>query len=286
MYELMDTYRKNLDNIEAFLTETIRNIGHLNLIDDPKYNKLFSAFPSLDLIYICEKDTLDQTSPNIYRDKKTDAQIGVNRKYLMNRIHFNEIGISVSDPYVSSATGVTCVTIAKLEKDKIYFLDFKVSALLQRLGLIEIHKEFNLVNKLFYSIAGGVMMLLALFTLGYSLYDLGHSFIYKPELSIEAIFKPIIAITLGLAIFDLAKTLLEQEVVFKSYSKTSKAEYKVLTKFSITITIALLIEALMVVFKIALEDYTAMINAFYLIGGVSILIVSLGIFIYLTKKSE
>jgi hypothetical protein len=59
-----------------------------------------------------------------------------------------------------------------------------------------------------------------------------------------------------------------------------------LTKFSITITIALLIEALMVVFKIALEDYSQMINAFYLIGGVSLLIVSLGVFIYLTKKSE
>jgi hypothetical protein len=41
----------------------------------------------------------------------------------------------------------------------------------------------------------------------------------------------------------------------------------------------------MVVFKIAIDDYSQLINAFYLIGGVSVLIVSLGLFIYFTKKS-
>jgi uncharacterized membrane protein len=72
--------------------------------------------------------------------------------------------------------------------------------------------------------------------------------------------------------------------MFKSYSKNSKNEYKVLTKFSITIIIALLIESLMVVFKIAIDNYEQMINAVYLICGVSVLIMSLGMFIYLSKK--
>lgn len=40
----------------------------------------------------------------------------------------------------------------------------------------------------------------------------------------------------------------------------------------------------MVVFKIAIDNYEQMIHAVYLIGGVSILILSLGIFIYYTKK--
>ncbi|MEA3289919.1 MAG: hypothetical protein U9Q04_07010, partial [Campylobacterota bacterium] len=100
----------------------------------------------------------------------------------------------------------------------------------------------------------------------------------------ESIFKPVIALTLGLAIFDLAKTVLEQEVVFKNYSKNSTTEYKVLTKFSITIIIALLIESLMVVFKIAIDDYSQMINAVYLICGVSVLILALSVFIHLSKK--
>ncbi len=286
MQEFMETYRKNKEDIEAFLIETIRNLGELKDKNEDNYKKLFDTFPSLDLVYTCEKDTLNQCSANIYRDKTSNTQFGVNRKYLMNKIHFNENGVSVSKPYISSATGITCVTVAKLEKGKIFFLDFKVQALLQRLGLIEIHEQFNAVNKGFYFIISMIMMLLAVFTLGYSFFEFIDSVLFKANLSIEAIFKPIVAVTLGLAIFDLAKTILEQEVIFKSYSKNSRAEYKVLTKFSITIIIALLIESLMVVFKIALEDYSQMINALYLIGGVSILLVSLGIFIYLSKKSE
>ncbi len=286
MQEFIETYTKNTTDIENFLIETIRNLGHLQLQEHNKYNKLFNTFPSLELLYICEKDTLTQCSPNIYKDKTSDSQNGVNRKYLMNKIHFNENGISVSPPYISSASGMTCVTVAKLEKDKIYFLDFKMTSLLQRLGLVEIHEQFNMVNKGFYFLISMIMILLALFTLGYSFFEFINAVIIKAHFSVEAIFKPIVAVTLGLAIFDLAKTVLEQEVFFKSYSKNSKAEYKVLTKFSITIIIALLIESLMVVFKIALDDYSQMVNAVYLIGGVSFLIISLGLFIYLSKKSE
>jgi len=286
MQEFMETYMKNQDDIEKFLIETIRNLGHLELTEENNYERLFGSFPSLELVYICEKDTLDQLSANVYRDSVSFTQQGVNRKYLLNKIHFNENGISVSSPYISSASGITCVTVAKLEKDKIFFLDFKISALLQRLGLVEIHNGLNKMNKGFYFLTGMVMALLAVFTLGYSVFELVNSIFFKADLTIEAIFKPIVAVTLGLAIFDLAKTLLEQEVFFKSYSKNSKAEYKVLTKFSITIIIALLIESLMVVFKIALEDYSQMINAVYLIGGVSILIATLGLFIYLSKRSE
>ncbi len=250
MQEFMDTYMKNINDIEKFLIETIRNLGHLGLREENNYKKIFSVFPSLEIIYICDKESLNQISPNIYRDALSFTQEGVNRKYLMNKIHFNENGISVSSPYISSASGITCVTVAKLEQDKIFFLDFKIDALLQRLGLIEIHNGLNKMNKGFYFLTGLVMAFLALFTLGYSIFELGHSIFelghsifFKAHLTIEAIFKPIVAVTLGLAIFDLAKTLLEQEVFFKSYSKSSKSEYKLLTKFSITIIIALLIEA-------------------------------------------
>lgn len=286
MQEFIETYTKNATDIENFLIETVRNLGHLQIQVHTKYDKLFNTFPSLDLIYVCEKETLTQCSPNIYRDHISDTQNGVNRKYLLNKIHFNENGISVSTPYISSASGITCVTVAKLEQDKIYFLDFKVTTLLKRLGLVEIHEQFNMVNKGFYFLISMVMILLSIFTLGYSFFEFINAVIIKAHFSIEAIFKPIVAVTLGLAIFDLAKTVLEQEVFFKSYSKNSKAEYKVLTKFSITIIIALLIESLMVVFKIALDDYSQMVNAVYLIGGVSFLIISLGLFIYLSKKSE
>ena len=284
MQEFMETYRNNIDDIENFLIETIKNMGSLKQKESSNFEKLFQVFPSLELAYICDKESLKQTSANIYRKKTTQTQVGNSRKYLLNKVIFNEDGLSISQPYISSATGDTCITVAKKENDKIYFLDFKLTALLQRLGLIEIHKEFNFISKIFYFITASIMMLLALFTVSYSFFEFINALFFKTGLSIESIFKPVIALTLGLAIFDLAKTILEQEVVFKSYSKNSKSEYKVLIKFSITIIIALLIESLMVVFKIAIDNYEQMIHAVYLIGGVSLLFVALGIFIYFTKK--
>ena len=71
---------------------------------------------------------------------------------------------------------------------------------------------------------------------------------------------------------------------FKSYSKNSKVETKILTKFLTTIIIALSIEALIVVFKIALNDYVQMINAFYLIAGIALILISLTIFIHFSTR--
>lgn len=284
MQDFMETYRNNINDIEKFLIETIRNTGSLEQKEEQNFESLFKVFPSLELIYICEDKELNQVSANIYRNKTTDLQKGDNRTYMLNKLKFNDNDISISPPYISSATGDTCITVAKKENGKIFFLDFKVIALLQRLGLVEIHKEFNLVSKSFYFITAMVMMVLALFTIGYAAFEFINSLFFKSGLSIESIFKPVIALTLGLAIFDLAKTIIEQEVVFKNYSKSSSSEYKVLIKFSITIIIALLIESLMVVFKIAIDDYSQMIHAVYLIAGVSFLFVALGLFIYFTKK--
>jgi len=284
MEEFIYTYRENTEDIENFLIETIRSTGNLKHKEENDFKSLFKVFPSLELVYICDKETFVQISSNIYRNNQTKIQVGHSRKYILNKLNFNSSDVSISQPYISSATGDTCITVAKKENGKIYFLDFKVSELLQRLGLIEIHKEFNMLSKSFYFITAVVMIILALFTIGYSSYEFINSVFFKSGLSIESIFKPVIALTLGLAIFDLAKTIIEQEVVFKNYSKNSSSEYKVLIKFSITIIIALLIESLMVVFKIAIDNYAQMIHAVYLISGVSILFIALGLFIYFTKK--
>jgi hypothetical protein len=286
MQEFMETYKSNVDDIEKFLVETIRNSGELAIKEGSNFEKLFDVFPSLELVYICDKENFAQISPNIYRNRVMHNQIGSNRKYLLSKINISSGDISVSQPYISSATGKTCVTVAKEEGGKIFMLDFELVILLQRLGLVNIHKEFNFISKAFYMVTANVMMILALFTVGYALFSFVDSTFIQNKLTIESIFKPVIALTLGLAIFDLAKTVMEQEVVFKSYSKNGRAEYKVLVKFSITIIIALLIESLMVVFKIAIDNYNHMIHALYLLGGVSILMVALGLFIQFTKQKS
>ena len=78
-----------------------------------------------------------------------ETEIGVSREHLISKLNISSEEVSVSKPYVSSATRATCITIAKKENGKIYFLDFDLEKLLQRLGLIETHKQFNFISKSF-----------------------------------------------------------------------------------------------------------------------------------------
>lgn len=284
MQDFMEVYQEHSLDIEKFLVETIYNIGDLPHIEQ-NYESLFDFFPSLELIYVADSNTYNQTSANIYRNKISEKPMGRNREYLVTKVK-DLSNVSITKPYLSSATGEVCVSAIKKEGDKIIFMDFNLFSLLKRLGLIEVERGFNIVSKSFYFITATCMIMLSLFIVGYASYSFVFDILMNKELHIDSIFKPIISLTLGLAVFDLAKTVLEQEVFFKNYSKSPKTEYKVLIKFITTIIIALLIEALMVVFKIAIDDYSKMHNALYLITGVGIIIVSLSIFIYYTKRKK
>lgn len=286
MKEFIEIYKEHKKEIEDFLIETTKNSGLINLPKtDERTKKLFKVFPSLELVYYISQETYAQTSSNFYRTNEDKKHFGKDRAYLVSKVHLDGNDIAISSPYISSATGSTCITMLyKLDNNEILLLDFELVKLLERLGLVEINFEFNTISKLFYTLTGFTMIALSLFIVGYAMFEFLYSFLFKMDLSIDTVFKPIIALTLGLAIFDLAKTVLEQEVFFKSYSKNPKIELQVFTKFLITIIIALSIEALMVVFKIAMENYHEMINAFYLIAGISIIILALGAFIFLTKR--
>lgn len=207
------------------------------------------------MVYTVNKDTKIQNSPNYYKKRIDKSANNESRTYILDKLHFKDKNTAFSSPYISSATRSNCITLTIKEEDIIIFLDFKIETLLERLELIELNKPFHTLTKIFYGMAGFSLALLALFLIIYSLGSFLTSMVLHGDFTLDAIFKPIIALTLGIAIFDLAKTILEQEVYFKSYSRNSKVDTKMVTKFLITIIIALSIEGLMVVFKIAIENY-------------------------------
>lgn len=284
MKEFFETYNQHQEDIEYFLQESLKNTGSLSNHKKNDFKQLYKIFPSLELVYIIDKHTKIQTSNNFYRYKIDENAKNKDRSHLISKLHFTDSNMAFSKPYISSATRSTCVTVTIKEENEIFFLDFRIDILLQKLNLIELNKPFHSLTKGFYIIAGFSMIVLSILTIFFSLYDFMLYIFSNHDLSLEMIFKPIISLTLSIAIFDLAKTILEQEVFFKSYSKNSRVETKILTKFLTTIIIALSIEALIVVFKIAINDYVQMVNAFYLIAGIALILVSLTIFIYFSQK--
>lgn len=282
MKEFIKIYEKNKEDIEKFIITTLKNNGSILEKSSSNYKKFFKVFPSMELIYVTDSGYI-QNAPNVYRKKVEVSAKGQDRNYLVSKMVEKEEDFAMSAPYINSATGHTCITVMRKEEDQYIFIDFSLSALLGRLGLIELNPKFNDFTKLFYKAIGFSLMALAFFAVAYALFNFASSIFTSGSLTLDAIFKPIVALTLGLAIFDLAKTILEREVFFKNYSKATE-DAKVLTKFSIAIIIALSIEALMVVFKIALHDYSQMIYALYLIIGIALIIISLGIYSYLTTR--
>lgn len=281
MKEFIEVYYSERDKVENFIQESLENIDTCS----ENYKILFKTFRSLELIYEVDEESKRQITPNIYPKKTDDNEINKSREYLLDRIEINDNGYGFTSPYKSNATKNLCITVAKKEGGTIVYMDFDLAKILERLGLIEKHIVFNGLEKIFYTFAGFFMMVIAFSAVLYATIDFVTN-ITENNLTIHTIFKPIISATLGLAIFDLAKTVLEQEVFFKSYSKDQKGEIKVLTKFLFTVLIALSIETLMVVFKIAMEANGAMINALYLMSGISFIIIALSIFIYVTKNKK
>jgi uncharacterized protein YacL len=170
--------------------------------------------------------------------------------------------------------------------DGYIFLDFHLRKLLERFGLIERNDLFRILNRSSYAIIGGGLLFFGLFVILYGFYTFFGYLIGIEPLSIDTVFKPIIALTLGLAVYDLGKTIFEQEVLLHTQHVSDVFNPKTLLNFSVSIIIALLIEALLVVFKISLHNYKDLPYASTLIAALAFLLLVFAIFIYLVRKGE
>lgn len=114
---------------------------------------------------------------------------------------------------------------------------------------------------------------------------LSYGFGRYDQIEIKDIFEATILLTLSLATFDLVKTLFEEEVLGRPKHDSSDM-HKTMVRFLGSIIIALSIEALMLVFKFAMTAPDMLINAIYIIGGVSSLLIGLAIYIHFTHAKE
>jgi len=281
MQNIVQIYNNNKDLIQDFLLSSLQQTD-LNLNDDELFAMMYKSFPSLELLYTSDEDYI-QNSENIYRDKRVQLSRDYDRKYLVHKI--NDL-FGFHEPYISTATNQLCVTVV-CKTDKGYlFLDFKVRSLLERFDLIQTQRGMNLFNKIAYASISGGLLFFSIFLVIYGFYDFGTYMFSDKAFSLETVFKPIIALTLGLAVYDLGKTILDEEVLPSTQHKSEGFNAKTLLKFSVSIIIALLIESLLAVFKISLNDYKDLPYAAMLIGSISVLILVFAVFIYLTRKSE
>jgi hypothetical protein len=283
MQQLVKLYEENRPLIEKFILSTLTRLNFEETTLET-YKKLHETFPSLELMYECDKD-LVQISANLGEDFEEIEHIGRKRDYLIEEKELSR-RYFISDPYISSATGNLCITVIYKHNDGYLFLDFRLRSLLERFHMIEANTRFRKLSRFAYFLIGGGLLAFGLFVSIYGLVSFGIYLFSEVKMDLEIFFKPVIALTLGLAVFDLGKTIYEQEVLPRTQNISDGFNPKSLITFMASIMIALLIEALLIVFKISINDYHDLPYAAVLIIAIALLLFVFGRFVQMKQVKE
>lgn len=192
----------------------------------------------------------------------------------------------LSDPYPSDLTNELCVTasmpVYNDKKELVYVvcLDISLQNLLTLTHPSSLYSTFAKIVQGIYACFSIALLIIALFLLILGVKSFFVSGFNFHHIDAKELFESTIILTLSLAIFDLSKTIFEEEVLRRHSSEDRTFLHKTMVRFLGSIIIALAIEALMLVFKFAITGPEKILYAIYLLIGVTFLLVGLSIYLY------
>lgn len=275
-------FSKNLPNrLPEISLESVTN----------RLRKIMGDLRDAEGVYLLDENGV-QVSPTYLQNSVESEDIGQirsSRAYYYRAM--KEKRCTITDPYPSLITQELTVTASQPIFDErgavryVACLDMPLLSVVKLAHPTAGSSLFGMASKFAYSLFSLALALVALllFVKGVESF-LSHGFDYN-ALEIKTIFEATILLTLSLAIFDLVKTIFEEEVM-GVHRRANSGANRTMIKFLGSIIIALSIEALMLVFKFALIEPGMLIHAIYLIGGVAMLTITLAGYIKLTKQAE
>ena len=239
---------------------------------------IFKKYKYIYMMYTVDNE-YKQSSASIYRNKNILSNNGSDKSHYFSNVDLKDNDVYISSPYIHHTSGNPSISVVRRIGDTYQVIDLNMILLLEELRLIEYNSLHEKIIKSVYIFGASILGFISLALIGYGTYVLiALMFSLGTVDFLHDVFKSIVAVTIGLAMFDLSKQIMEHEVLFKSCDKEENREFKILAKFLVSIIIALSIETLMVVFKIVLDDYQNMLSAFYLLIGTTIMFVGLAYF--------
>jgi hypothetical protein len=255
----------------------------------PNLLKIKADLENCEGVYLLDHRGV-QVSPTYTANKQIDEDVGkirADRAYYYRAVR--EARCTLTDPYPSLITHDLTVTASApiyCEDGNLKYvacLDMPLADVLVISHLNTFDTFFNNFFKYSYGVFAFALVAVAmlLFLNGiqsFLLYEISVT-----NFEAKNVFEATILITLALAIFDLAKTLIEEEIMGRSKERNISGPHKTMVKFLGSIIIALSIEALMLVFKFAITDPEKLMYAMFIVGGVALLLIGLAIYIRFTK---
>jgi hypothetical protein len=198
----------------------------------------------------------------------------------------------LTDPYPSSLTNDLSVTAAFPlydEKEVLLYvvcIDISLKDILNISGTTKLDRFSINFSKFIYTLFSLALFLVSLVVFFHGIESIMFGWLNLTVTNVEDLFKATILLTLSLAIFDLVKTIFEEEVLGHS-KKERNGIHKTMVRFLGSIVIALAIESLMLVFKFAAKEQTENITyAVLLLVGVTFLLIGLSIYLRLVNKKK
>ena len=258
----------------------------------PRLRKIKADLENCEGVYLLDNKGV-QVTPTYAKESKIEEDIGkirANRAYYYRAVR--EERCTLTDPYPSLITGDLTVTASApiyCEDGNLKYvacIDMPLDEVLKISHLNTFDTFFSRLFKYAYATFAFALIAVALLLFVHGIQSFFIQEISLSHLSIDDMFKATILLTLSLAVFDLAKTLIEEEVLGRHKEQDVSGPNKTMVKFLGSIIIALSIEALMLVFKFAITAPQHLLYAMYILGGVALLVMTLAVYIKFTKNKN
>ncbi len=256
----------------------------------PRLLKIKADLENCDAVYLLDHKGI-QVSPTYTKIKQIDEDIGkirADRAYYYRAVR--EKRCSITDPYPSLLSSELTITASKPIFDEhgeiqyVACLDMPLNEVLKIAHLNTLDTFFNKFFRVSYGIFAVALIAISILLFFKGIQSFFVNEITVNNFEIKNVFEATILLTLSLAMFDLTKTIIEEEITGQNQEHNIVGPHKTMVKFLGSIIIALSIEALMLVFKFAITDPDKLLYAMYIIGGVGVLIVSLAVYLKFTKE--
>ncbi len=299
---VIERYHEYREAIQELLASIVTGIADARLYGDPRALRqamacLTQHYPFVDLLYTLDPTGV-QMGDNVASSERHPAAAEGRGRDRRQRPYFllarASDSVVVTGPYLSSAGGVLCVTAAvklrgpdnkltgylALDIDLAKTVSFLMGDNMRRWFQPFFRAVFSSIVVGLFVVAG--LLLYSAFNDVASLFTPGHD---TGRLHLKP-FGAIIFLTLGLAIFDLGKTILEEEVLMHKDIFRHSSTRRTITRFIAAILIAVSIEALLMMFKSASGNVQEMLPAVWMMFTAIGLLVGLGIYVFLGARAE
>ncbi len=143
----------------------------------------------------------------------------------------------------------------------------------------------DLMGRAVYGLISLSLGIISLTVMGVALWDIWLS-VHERTLLVAALLNAIGLIVIGMAVFDVSKFLLEEEVFSSSATKSPAKQREALLKFLVIIAIAISLESLVFVFDAGTKDIATLIYPTFLLISAVLVVVGLGVYQRLTRNDE